>query len=66
MEVEVDIETGQVEVTKLVHPYDVGQSINPDINDQQLYRQSIEAIKPFTSELGVLGEYAKGKSIINI
>jgi len=31
VEVEVDTETGQVEVTKLVHPYDVGQSINPDV-----------------------------------
>jgi CO/xanthine dehydrogenase Mo-binding subunit len=37
IEVEVDTETGQVEVTKLVHPYDVGQSLNPDVNDQQLY-----------------------------
>jgi xanthine dehydrogenase molybdenum-binding subunit len=37
VEVEVDTETGQVDVTKLVHPYDVGQSINPDINEQQLY-----------------------------
>jgi CO/xanthine dehydrogenase Mo-binding subunit len=37
VEVEVDTETGQVEVTKLVHPYDTGQSINPDVNEQQLY-----------------------------
>jgi CO/xanthine dehydrogenase Mo-binding subunit len=37
VEVEVDTETGQVDVTKLVHPYDLGQSINPDVNDQQLY-----------------------------
>jgi CO/xanthine dehydrogenase Mo-binding subunit len=37
IEVEVDTETGQVEITKLVHPYDLGQSINPDVNDQQLY-----------------------------
>jgi CO/xanthine dehydrogenase Mo-binding subunit len=37
VEVEVDTETGQVEVTQLVHPYDVGQSLNPDVNDQQLY-----------------------------
>ena len=37
LEVEVDTETGQVEITKLVHPYDVGQSINPDVNEQQLY-----------------------------
>jgi prephenate dehydratase len=40
--------------------------IDVEINDQELYRQSIEAIKPFTSELGVLGEYARGKSIINV
>jgi CO/xanthine dehydrogenase Mo-binding subunit len=37
VEVEVDTETGQVEVTKLVHPYDVGLSFNPDVNEQQLY-----------------------------
>jgi CO/xanthine dehydrogenase Mo-binding subunit len=37
VEVEVDTETGQVEVTRLVHPYDVGQSLNPDVNDGQLY-----------------------------
>jgi CO/xanthine dehydrogenase Mo-binding subunit len=36
VEVEVDTGTGQVDVTKLVHSYDVGQSINPDVNDQQL------------------------------
>jgi CO/xanthine dehydrogenase Mo-binding subunit len=36
VEVEVDTETGEVEVTQLVHPYDVGQSLNPDVNDQQL------------------------------
>jgi prephenate dehydratase len=28
------------------------------------YKKSLEAIRPFTSELGVLGEYPKGKSII--
>jgi CO/xanthine dehydrogenase Mo-binding subunit len=37
VEVEVDTETGQVEVTRLVHPYDVGQSLNPDVNEQQLF-----------------------------
>jgi CO/xanthine dehydrogenase Mo-binding subunit len=36
VEVEVDTETGKVDVTKLVHPYDVGQSLNPDVNEQQL------------------------------
>jgi len=37
VEVEVDTETGQVEVTRLVHPYDLGQSINPDVNENQLH-----------------------------
>jgi CO/xanthine dehydrogenase Mo-binding subunit len=37
IEVEVDTETGKVEIIKFVHPYDVGQSINPDVNEQQLY-----------------------------
>ena len=44
VEVEVDTETGQVDVTKLVHPYDVGMSINPDVNDQQLYGGAYEGI----------------------
>ena len=44
VEVEVDTETGQVEVTKLVHPYDVGQSINPDVHDQQLFGGAYEGI----------------------
>jgi CO/xanthine dehydrogenase Mo-binding subunit len=44
VEVEVDTETGQVDVTKLVHPYDVGQSINPDVNDQQLYGGAYEGL----------------------
>jgi len=32
--------------------------------DYEWYQKSLEAIKPFTSELGILGEYKKGKSII--
>lgn len=28
------------------------------------YRKSLEAIRPFTSELGILGEYEKGRSIM--
>ncbi len=32
--------------------------------DYNWYRRSIEAIGPFTSELGILGEYEKGKSIM--
>jgi CO/xanthine dehydrogenase Mo-binding subunit len=37
VEVEVDTETGQIDVTKVVHPYDTGQSLNYDVNEQQLY-----------------------------
>jgi CO/xanthine dehydrogenase Mo-binding subunit len=44
VEVEVDTETGLVEVTKLVHSYDLGQSINPDVNAQQLYGGAYEGI----------------------
>ncbi len=44
VEVEVDTETGQVDVTKLVHSYDVGQSINPDVNEAQLYGGAYEGV----------------------
>ncbi len=33
-------------------------------DDYDWYKRSIEAITPFTSELGILGEYEKGKSIM--
>jgi len=29
-----------------------------------IYKQSLEAIRPFTSHLGILGEYSKGKTVI--
>jgi prephenate dehydratase len=38
--------------------------VDLEINDYNLYKQSIEAIKPFTSNLQILGEYLKGKSIM--
>ncbi len=44
VEVEVDTETGKVEVTKLVHSYDLGQSINPNVNEAQLYGGAYEGI----------------------
>jgi CO/xanthine dehydrogenase Mo-binding subunit len=50
VEVEVDTETGQVEVTNLVHPYDLGQSINPDVNDQQLYGGAYQGISVSAAE----------------
>jgi prephenate dehydratase len=40
--------------------------VDVEFNDAALYRQSLEAIKPFTSDLGILGEYKRGKSIINV
>jgi prephenate dehydratase len=33
-------------------------------DDYDWYRKSLDAIKPFTSEFGILGEYEKGKSIM--
>ncbi|MBN2350538.1 MAG: prephenate dehydratase [Bacteroidales bacterium] len=38
--------------------------VDVEISDMVLYRQSIEAIKPFTSGLQILGEYKKGKTVI--
>ena len=38
--------------------------IDVEIEDYALYKQSIEAIKPFTSNLGIMGEYVKGDSVI--
>jgi prephenate dehydratase len=34
-------------------------------SDYEWYRMSLEAVKPFTSELGILGEYEKGISIMD-
>ncbi len=38
--------------------------VDIEFDDYQRYRQSLEAIRPFTSNLGIIGEYEKGKSII--
>ncbi len=38
--------------------------VDVEINDMEMYRKSLEAIRPFTPSLGVLGEYRKGKSVI--
>jgi len=38
--------------------------VDVEIDDFAMYRQSLEAIKPFTDGLQILGEYLKGKSII--
>ncbi len=39
--------------------------VDLEFTDYGLYKQSLEAIKPFTSDLGVLGEYKRGISIVN-
>ena len=38
--------------------------VDVEINDYDMYTKSLEAIRPFTPELDVLGEYRKGKSVI--
>jgi prephenate dehydratase len=38
--------------------------VDLEIEDYMLYKQAVEAIKPFTSNLQILGEYMKGKSIM--
>ena len=36
--------------------------VDVEINDYDMYKKSLEAIRPFTPSLGILGEYKKGKS----
>jgi prephenate dehydratase len=38
--------------------------VDVELDNYERYQQAIDAIKPFTSDLGILGEYKKGKSII--
>ncbi len=38
--------------------------VDLEIEDYKLYKQAIDAIRPFTSNLQILGEYMKGKSIM--
>ncbi len=38
--------------------------IDVEIDEYNMYRQAIDAIRPFTSDLQILGEYLKGKSIL--
>jgi len=34
--------------------------VDLEITDYDMYKKSLEAIKPFTSGLGIMGEYVKG------
>ncbi|MBN2215523.1 MAG: prephenate dehydratase [Bacteroidales bacterium] len=38
--------------------------VDVEIDDYPMYKQSLEAIRPFTDGLQILGEYLKGKTII--
>lgn len=38
--------------------------VDVEINDYDMYKKSLEAINPFTPSLGILGEYRKGKTVI--
>jgi prephenate dehydratase len=38
--------------------------VDVEISDFEMYRKSLDAIRPFTPALGILGEYKKGKSVI--
>jgi prephenate dehydratase len=38
--------------------------VDVEINDYEMYKRSLEAVKPFTPSLGILGEYKKGNSVI--
>lgn len=38
--------------------------VDVEIRDYDMYKKSLEAIRPFTPSLGILGEYVKGNSVI--
>ncbi len=38
--------------------------VDMEFKNHKLYRQSLDAIKPFTGDFGILGEYSKGKNIL--
>lgn len=38
--------------------------VDVEIKDYDMYKRSLEAIDPFTPSIGILGEYEKGKSVI--
>ena len=38
--------------------------VDVEISDYDMYKKSLDAIGPFTPSIGILGEYRKGKSVI--
>ncbi|MDF1591127.1 MAG: xanthine dehydrogenase family protein molybdopterin-binding subunit [Desulfobacterales bacterium] len=59
VEVEVDIETGQVRVTKIVGAHDVGKAINPNACEGQIEGGIIQGLGPTLMEEMLIG--AKGE-----
>jgi xanthine dehydrogenase molybdenum-binding subunit len=50
VEVEVDTETGQIEITKVVNANDVGKAINPDAVEGQQYGGSVMGVSRVRTE----------------
>jgi prephenate dehydratase len=38
--------------------------VDVEFSDYKIYQHALDSVRPFTSELGILGEYHKGKSIV--
>lgn len=38
--------------------------VDVEFSDYKIYQHALESVKPFTSELGILGEYHKGKTVV--
>jgi len=60
----------EINLTKIQSMPIIGQDweyqfyVDVEIEDYSLYQKSLEAIKPFTSNFGIMGEYQKGRSIL--
>ncbi len=39
--------------------------VDLEVNDYEMYKKSLDAIKPFISQLGIMGEYIKGKTVFD-
>jgi len=38
--------------------------VDVEFSDYKIYQHALDSVKPFTSQLGILGEYHKGKSVV--
>lgn len=61
-----DINLAKIQSMPIIgHEWDYQFYVDVEIEDYKLYKQALEAIKPFTDGLIILGEYKKGKSILD-